>query len=132
MDLNCHCYDPTRQFVLNKAAWTDPAQGQFGTSAAYYSDYRYQRRPSENIGVGRQFRYKERVGLNIRIEFTNVLNRLRLLDPVATNAGAAQTTNAATGATTAGFGWINTAVGGTPATAAQFARTGTLVARFTF
>ena len=132
VDLNCHCYDPTRQFVLNKAAWTDPAQGQFGTSAAYYSDYRYQRRPSENLGVGRQFRYKERVGLNIRIEFTNVLNRLRLLDPVATNAGAAQTTNATTGATTAGFGWINTAVGGTPATASQFARTGTLVARFTF
>ena len=26
-DLNCHCFDPNKTFVLNPAAWTDPARG---------------------------------------------------------------------------------------------------------
>src|SRR5262249_53540200 len=38
-DLNCHCIDPNKDFVLNPAAWSSPAQGQFGTAAAYYNDY---------------------------------------------------------------------------------------------
>ena len=46
-DLNCHCFDPSRTLVLNPAAWSDPAAGQFASSTAYYNDYRYQRRPSE-------------------------------------------------------------------------------------
>jgi len=28
-DLNCHCFDPNKEFVLNPKAWTDPAQGQW-------------------------------------------------------------------------------------------------------
>jgi hypothetical protein len=24
-DLNCHCIDPNKEFVLNPAAWSDPA-----------------------------------------------------------------------------------------------------------
>ena len=59
-DLNCHCFDPSRTLVLNPAAWSDPAAGQFASSTAYYSDYRYQRRPSESMSFGRDFRIKER------------------------------------------------------------------------
>src|SRR5207248_4998852 len=35
-DLNCHCFDPNKEFVLNPAAWANPPTGQFGTAAAYY------------------------------------------------------------------------------------------------
>ena len=55
VDLDCHCYDPNKTFVLNPNAWEDPAPGQFGNSAAYYSDYRSQRRPMENMSIGRTF-----------------------------------------------------------------------------
>ena len=130
-DLNCHCFDPNKDFVLNPKAWSDPAPGQFGSSAAYYNDYRFQRRPIENLAVGRTFRFKERASLNIRMEFTNVLNRTRLLDPVVVNAQATQTRNNS-GQPTAGFGWISTAVGSAPANGTQQPRSGTLVARFTF
>jgi hypothetical protein len=59
-NLNCGCFDPTTTFVLNPAAWTNPAPGQWGTAAAYYSDFRYQRRPVENISFARNFPIKER------------------------------------------------------------------------
>src|SRR5206468_2906698 len=55
-DLNCHCVDPNKEFVLNKDAWVDPAPGQFGTGAAYYNDYRQQRQPQENFAIGRDFK----------------------------------------------------------------------------
>jgi hypothetical protein len=123
-NLNCHCFDPNKTFVLNPAAWAQPGVGQFGTAAAYYDDYRYQRRPVENMSLGRTFRVKERVSLNIRMEFTNIFNRTQMSNPVATNAQATQTI--VNGQPTAGFGWINTT-----AVAAQ-SRQGTLVARFQF
>ncbi|HEY6342197.1 MAG TPA: TonB-dependent receptor, partial [Bryobacteraceae bacterium] len=106
-NLNCHCFNPNTTFVLNPAAWVNPPAGQFGTAAAYYGDYRYQRRPSEDLGLGRIFRIKERVTLNIRAEFTNVLNRTEVNNPTSTNILATQTRNSA-GQATAGFGWINT------------------------
>ena len=127
MDLNCHCYDPNKTFVLNPAAWSDPAAGTFGTAAGYYSDYRYQRKPVENLGMGREFRVKEHYVASIRVEFTNVFNRANTPNPTSTNAKATQTVSGATGLNTAGFGWINTAsVGGTTP------RQGTIVGRFQF
>jgi hypothetical protein len=127
-DLNCHCFDPNKEFVLNPKAWVNPPDGQFGTSAAYYNDYRQQRQPSENLAVGRTFRIREGMSLNVRAEFTNVVNRSRLPNPTSTNAAQTQTRNATTGAVTAGFGFINTAVAPTiPAS-----RQGQLVARFVF
>jgi hypothetical protein len=123
-DLNCHCFDPNKTFVLNPAAWSNPASGQWGTAAAYYSDYRYQRRPVENLSIGRNFRIKERANLQIRAEFTNAFNRTEPNNPTATNALATQTKNPA-GQTTAGFGFINTATTGAP-------RQGQFVARFQF
>jgi hypothetical protein len=124
-DLNCHCFDPNTTFVLNPKAWVNPPAYQFGTSAAYYSDYRYARRPVENMSFGRVFRIKERASLQIRAEFTNIFNRTQFSNPTATNALATQSRNAA-GQTTAGFGYISTA---TPFSAPG---QGQLVARVTF
>ena len=131
-DLNCHCFDPNKVFVLNPAAWSQPGPGQWGTGAAYYSDYRYQRRPNENMALGRVFRIKERMELNLRIEFNDIFNRAQMPNPVVTNAAATQVRNSA-GVPTAGFGFIQTA--GTGATTNQqtsTSRQGTVVARFRF
>jgi len=130
-DINCHCYDPNTTFILNPKAWTQPAAGQWGTSAAYYGDYRFQRRPTENLGVGRTFRIKERATVNIRAEFTNVFNRARVQDPYFANALATQTRS--NGQATAGFGWLNTTFGSAGAvTGVQLPRNGTIVARLQF
>jgi hypothetical protein len=130
LDLNCHCFDPQRTLALNPAAWANPAIGQFGSSALYYTDYRSQRRPIESFSFGRNFRFTESVNLNIRAEFANILNRAFWNDPA--NLGNAQTLAAkdpVTGVYTNGFGRLppesSTAVNTLP-------RNGTIVARFTF
>jgi hypothetical protein len=140
VDINCHCYDPSQTQVLNPAAWTNTPSGQFSPSAAYYNDYRYQRRPSELASFGRTFRLKERASLQIRAEFNNIFNRSLLL---GTTAGTFVNPNPGTSATvggllgtvptrgpdgryTNGFGTINTT--GT----VSGERQGTLVARFVF
>ena len=124
-DINCHCYDPNKTFILNPKAWSDPPAGQFGTAAAYYSDYRFQRRPVESLSFGRIFRVRESMSLNVRAEFTNVFKRAEPSNPVTSNALATQTVNSA-GQTASGFGYINTTAVVVPP------RQGTLVARFTF
>ncbi len=112
VDLNCHCYDPNTTFVLNPKAWTNPPDGQFSSSAAYYDDYRFQRRPIENLGFGRTFAIKERVTLSVRAEFTNIFNRTEVNNPV-NGAAAGQAFNSTqtvkNGLNTGGFGWVNTA-----------------------
>src|SRR5579871_5143064 len=133
VDINCHCYDPNKTFVLNKDAWEQPAAGQWGTSAAYYDDYRFQRRPVENLAFGRTFRIKERARLNVRAEFSNIFNRARMQDPAFANALATQTADKVTGQNTAGFGWLDTSFGNAGAVGAiQLPRNGTVVARFQF
>jgi hypothetical protein len=139
VDVNCHCYDPNKTFILNPNAWVDPPAGQFGTSAAYYSDYRTQRRPRENMNLGRDFHVKERMVFSLRIEFTNVFNRGFWGDPTGTaltNAKLPQqyfTTGAATGNTSAGFGrLITTAPTQFGSAANLLPRQGVLVGRFTF
>jgi hypothetical protein len=129
VDPNCHCYDPNKTFLLNPAAWTNPPAGQFGTSAAYYSDYRTQRRPGENMNFGRTFRIKERASISIRMEFTNIFNRAYWGNPASTNFQATQT-RLPNGNAASGFGFMNTITPGF--TGAQVPRNGTLVARFTF
>ena len=109
-DLNCHCFDPHTTFVLNPKAWTNPAPGQFGTGT-YYDDYRQQRRPTENLAVGRLFRLTEKARFSVRIEFTNVFNRTFFNNPTSTNPQALQTrvnNNDPNSPTTAGFGFIDT------------------------
>ncbi len=133
-DLNCHCFDPSTTFVLNPKAWSDPAAGQFGSSTAYYTDFRKQRRPNENLNVGRTFRLKEGITLNVRAEFTNIFNRWVVNNPVSGNANQAQTRNA-NGTTNGGFGFIDrtTQTGGTTAAIVNISpRSGVLVGRITF
>ena len=79
-NLDCHCFDPNTAFVLNPAAWANPAPGQYG-GQPYYGDFRGERRPVENFAVGRQFRIREQMNLNIRAEFTNIFNRTYLNNP---------------------------------------------------
>jgi hypothetical protein len=124
-NLNCHCFDPTKTLVLNPNAWVNPPAGQFGTSAAYYNDYRQQRRPVENMSLGRVFRIKEKASLQVRAEFTNIFNRVVLPNPSATNAQATTTTSG--GLLSGGFGFINTTNG-----AGSNPRAGQLIARFSF
>ncbi|HEY4360548.1 MAG TPA: carboxypeptidase regulatory-like domain-containing protein [Bryobacteraceae bacterium] len=125
-------FDPTTQLVLNPAAWTDAAAGQFGTSAPYYNSYRWQRQPSEAMNFGRLFRMgKEgKYNLQIRADFQNIFNRLFYSAPAT---GGFFGTNPSTfpfqlgGQYYGGYGFVNWISGGS----AQ-PRSGQLVARFTF
>jgi len=135
IDPNCHCFDPTRQLVLNPNAWVEPPFGTFGTAAPYYNDYRWQRQPAESMAFGRVFRIRERFSLNVRAEFQNIFNRMAYSTP-AVGAGFGITTTTTTtpvsynnpgGALSSGYGFVNTfnGQGTTP-------RSGQLIARFTF
>jgi len=126
-DLDCHCIDPTQQLVLNPAAWVNPPAGQFGTSAPYYNDYRYERRPAESMSLGRVFSFRERYRLTLRMNFQNIFNRTQLNNPTATNP-LAPVTHAANGELTGGFGFINYVGGSTFFPPRQ----GTLEMRFQF
>ncbi|HWD97864.1 MAG TPA: hypothetical protein VG345_02455, partial [Bryobacteraceae bacterium] len=123
-NLNCGCFDPNKTFVLNPAAWSDPAAGTWGTASAYYNDYRAARRPSEQINFGRSFRIHEQVRFTVTAIFFNVFNRVYLNVPTSTNAQATQVTSK--GQTVSGFGYINTG------STLQQPRTGVLQARFEF
>jgi hypothetical protein len=119
-------FNPLMDFVLNPAAWQDPLAGQYGTSAAFYSDYRYPRQPEEKLSIGRIFRLREGMNLSIRADFDNVLNRMVLSNALLTSTSAIATqTWASSGRTSAGFGRYNAA-------SANSQRHGLIVARFQF
>jgi len=75
------------------------ADGHFDSSAPYYNDYRQRRRPQESIGVSRSFRFKESMALMVRMEFSNVLNRTSLPNPISTNFLATRTLSPTNGKT---------------------------------
>jgi hypothetical protein len=122
---NCHCVDPYKDLILNPNAWADPPAGQFGSGAAYYNDYRQQRRPVEGMSLGRTFRLKESVSFNIRADFQNIFNRTEMNSPTSTNAKATPSYDK-NGNLVSGFGYIN------PATVAASPRAGMIVGRFQF
>jgi len=123
-DPNCGCIDPRQNLTLNPAAWVDAPAGQFGSSAGFYNDYRWQRQVSENLNFGRRFPIKERMYFELRAEFFNIFNRLFLPLPASGNPTATVTRNSA-GELTGGYGFVSpNNVGGQ--------RTGQLVARFQF
>ncbi len=136
-NLNCHCFDPTKTFVLNPAAWALPAPGTWGTSPAYYNDYRSQRHPTENFNFGRTFSIRESMSLSVRMEFVNIFNRTVLPAPSSTTPLTAPTCFASgnTGATgTCTPGATIASAYGVEQTAARAGgtRTGQIVARFRF
>ena len=138
VDINCHCYDPNKTFVLNKDAWVDPPPGTFSDTPAYYSDYRGMRRPMENMSFGRTFKIGSEASnrnLSIRMEFTNVFNRAYWNDPsgAALTNPALQRTFQSNGNNAGGFGYVvTTGVTAFGTTANLLPRQGALVARFTF
>ena len=106
-DLNSGEVDPNKEFTLNPKAWVDPAQGEWGTSAAYYDDFRYQRRPEEQLSFGRNFRLGARARFELRAELFNPFNRTFMNNPDATNPLQTQRVDAQ-GKPIAGFGRIDT------------------------
>ncbi len=137
LDIDCHCFDPTKTVVLNPAAWENIPNGQFAADQSNLRFLRASRQPDENLNFSRNFRFKERVTLNVRVEFNNILNRLRLPTPI-TVAGPGQaainfasaptkfTSGSNAGLYSGGFGTMNVLSG----TSSQ--RTGTFVGRITF
>jgi hypothetical protein len=121
-DLNCHCIDPNKDFVLNPKAWADVPAGQWGFSAPYYDDYRQARVPNEQLSFGRLFRFKERLRFQIRAEFFNVFNRTVMPTPSSGNPLQTPTRNPVTNVPTAGFGRID-------ASSVSGQRNGQIVAR---
>ncbi len=125
--------------VLNPKAWVEAPYGTFGSSAAYFNDFRWQRQPSENMGFGRVFRIKERANLMVRAEFTNIFNRLFYSAPadgspfggsftsVASAIVHGNSLSGTTGLLSSGYGYVNW-LGG----AGALPRSGQLIARFTF
>ncbi len=130
LDPNCHCYDPTRTVVLNPAAWTAVPDGQWAADQSSIRYFRGIRRPSESANLSRNFRFKERYSLQVRIEMNNVFNRLLLPQPTAAGANFAAAPTAAGGQFTGGFGTFGNLQTGAAVPGA--ARSGLLVARFQF
>ncbi len=121
-DPNCHCIDPNKELVLNPKAWSDAAAGEWGFSAPYYNDYRWQRSATEQASLGRSFRIRERMFFQVRAEFFNLFNRTFLPGPSSGNPLQTPTYSSQS-VPTGGFGYIN-------ATSTSGQRNGQLVARF--
>jgi Carboxypeptidase regulatory-like domain/TonB dependent receptor len=133
---NSH-FDPTKTLVLNPNAWTQPGPAQFGVSAPYYIQNRWQRQPAESLSIARTFRIKEKYQIQVRAEFQNIFNRVFYSLP-ATGNGTGTATGTTTnnpfpvlgstgGALNGGYGFVNAfnGFGAQP-------RTGQIVARFQF
>jgi hypothetical protein len=106
-DLNGGDIDPNKDFVLNPKAWVDPAQGEWGTSPAFYDDFRFQRRPEEQLSFGRSFHLGARSRFDLRAELFNPFNRTFMNNPDAINPLQTPRVDAQ-GKPIAGFGRIDT------------------------
>ena len=145
-------YNPYLTQVLNPKAWQEcnpnsacaaAAAGPFGnTATVYYKDFKAPWTPTENMNIGRHFRFGHdgKYDLYLRGEFVNIFNRTIMPAPITSGFGVAPG-NApqrnSLGILTGGFGVIN--VYATPGSApptfnAPFLqpRTGTIIGRFSF
>lgn len=131
IDINCHCYDPTKTIVLNRNAWESIPNGQWAAQQTGIRYYRGIRQPQENANLNRTFRFLKdgRLQLNIRVEFTNIFNRTRLPNPSTgnyTQEPSVQQTGSYAGVYNGGFGSI------VPIAGTANARSGTMIGRLTF
>ncbi len=127
LDLNCHCYDPRTTVVLNPNAWSAIPDGQFGANQSSIRGFRGIRQPEEDANFGRNFRFAEKVTLQIRAEWTNIFNRLLLPQPT-TAASYLTKPTLVKGIYTGGYGTITPTAGN----GITSMRTGQLIARLTF
>jgi hypothetical protein len=136
-------FDPTKQLVLNPAAWVEPPYGTFGASTAYFNDYRWQRQPTESLAFGRSFAIgkESRYKLTVRAEFQNIFNRLYYTAPTGSGntfvtavTGHSNSLSGTTGLLSSGFGYVNWVNGGAYNSlgTGPAPRSGQIVARFTF
>ena len=137
---NQSTYNPYYTQVLNPAAWAPcPTNSTCAAAGNYIKGFRAPRTPVENANLGRNFRIKERMNLQVRGEFVNIFNRLEMPAPITTNPQTAVSKNAL-GIQTAGFGVINTYLAPNTGyisptnanTPIMEPRSGTIIARFTF
>ena len=134
ININCNCVDPTKQTVLNPAAWQNQTTGVPGSNIVYYNDFRGQRRPVISAGLGKVFRIHERASLSVRAEFFNLFNKLLSLPDPSTGSPQNPVTRSNQGLLTGGFGYLNyTGISANSVSSSlPTPRTGQIVARFDF
>lgn len=154
VDINNHqTFSPYFTQVLNPAAWQKCPVNTVCTAgspsdATLYPDFRGPRQPTENANIGRNFRIKERMNLQIRGEFVNIFNRTIMPNPSTLFPQTPPVQGGMAGGArvyTSGFGIMNAyaapstappvSPGNAPLTSAYNVlapRTGTIIARFTF
>lgn len=134
VNINCNCFDPTQQTVLNPAAWQNQAAGVPGSNIVYYNDFRGERRPNISAGLGKFFRIRERVNFSIRAEFFNLFNMLESLADPSTGSPQTAPTRSNQGLLTGGFGYMNYSgiSANSVSSSVPTPRTGQIVARIDF
>jgi hypothetical protein len=133
LDINCGCYDPTKTQVLNPLAWVQVPNGQWAADQSSIRYFRGLRHPTENANLSRNFVFKERYRLQIRLEMDNVFNRLELPQPASGGPPAANfsaTPTSVGGQFTSGFGTFGNLQTGAAVPAP--ARSGLFIARLQF
>jgi hypothetical protein len=131
LDINCRCFDPTKTVVLNPNAWENVPNGEWANNFSTLRDFRGFRYPTENFNVGRTFRIREGITLNVRVEFSNAFNRTRLPQPTVNVPFGTLVTTQTTpgvyqGAINGGFGTV------VPINGTADSRTGLFVGRLQF
>jgi hypothetical protein len=131
IDINCHCFDPEKNIVLNPNVWESIPDAQWAGEANRLPFFRGTRLPRESGNLSRNFKFGKdgRYALQVRVEFQNVFNRLLL--PASPTLGAfnAAPTKQADGRYTQGFGTFGNLRG---AGAFGAERSGVFVGRLTF
>jgi hypothetical protein len=130
LDINCRCFEPTTTIHLNPNVWENVPDGFWAADQSSIRWFRGRRIPQENANLSRNFRIKEGVNLNVRVEFTNIFNRMQLPNPsIGGNFAQAPTvftSGANAGLYSGGFGTV------VPVNGLTGQRAGTFVGRLTF
>jgi hypothetical protein len=137
LDVNCRCFDPTKTVALNPDAWASVPSGVYAADQSAIRYFRGIRNPTENANIARNFRIKEKMVLQIRVEFTNIFNRLQWPNPstggITTSFNTTKRADGSdTGVYSSGFGTFGNLSTFSNGTSPGIPRAGTFVARLTF